>query len=1235
MSKILTEAIPSTIEETKPETKPETIKTEKRPPYTYDETLAASLEYFNGDELPAKVFVDKYAVRDHNNNFYELTPDDMHRRMSKEFGRIELKFRDASNLNGNFKSLSTYGQKREFLSVSKIYDLFKGFNHVVPQGSVMSLLGNSRQIGSLSNCIVLPELFDSYGGIMYADQQLVQLQKRRCGTGLDLSSLRPEGTAVTNAAGTSTGIASFMERFSNTTREVAQNGRRGATMLTCDIAHPDVEKFVTIKQDLSKVTGANISVRLSDEFMRAVKEDKEYTHRWPIDSANPTVTKTIKARDLWATIIKCAHNTAEPGLIFWDRQHKYSTSSIYPGYKNVSTNPCLTKDTWIMTNNGPKQIVDLIGVPFIGLINNTTQKSTEEGFFFTGNREVFELKTKKGFIIKATAEHPFKKSSGEMVELKDLKIGDKLSLNNNRNVDWSGNGNREIGWLVGNLLGDGTFSGDRAYLEYWGDNKFDMKGKAIMMIKNNLKYRKGFLGEGTVETAEAIKRDRTRFGSSELKKIANELGLKNDKTIDSTLEKTSSDFYKGFISGWFDADGCVGNKIAQGIHIRLASSIVENLKIAQRMLARLGIISTIYENRKPEGWYDMPDGKGGLRSVFCNAGNELVIAKDNLYLFQEIIGFQDEKKSLKLDNALRERRNTQKPVYIEKFTDKIISINSVGSHDTYCCTVFPDHLIDVNGIITGQCSEIAMQGGDSCRLIAINLFGSVKNPFTKEASFDHDEFYKIVYESQRMMDDLVELELEAIDRILSKIEADPEPSGIKHVELETWKVLRDAGQRGRRTGLGFTGLADTIAALGHKNDSNEALDVVDKIMRTKLRGEFDSSIDMALERGKFDGFSSKIEQTSEFVQMMCKEFNDVYARMMQHGRRNISISTVAPTGSLSMLTQTSSGIEPVFMTSYTRRKKITHNDKASNVKVDFTDAMGDKWQEFPVYHPKLKMWMEVTGETDEKKSPYAGSTASEIDWAKRINLQSVVQKYTTHSISSTINLPKDVSVEKVGEIYLQSWEMGLKGITVYRDGSRSGVLISTEEKNAVHIKENHAPKRPRTLECDIVRFYNKGDLWIGFIGLYEGRPYEIFTGKAGELDVPSYVETGTIMKTRTPDKGNRYDFMYEDKEGKKCKEEWLNKCFDKHYHSYAKLISGILRHGMPMPYVVELISSLKLDDDLITTWKWGVVRMFKKYIPDGTHAPDKKCKDCGAEDSVIYQEGCLVCSSCGSSKCGG
>ncbi len=833
-----------------------------------NEVLSICLAYFDQDELAATTWMKKYALKDDQGNFLESSPDDMHKRMAKEFARIESNYK----IPNNKEVLSDYGQSRKPLSEKLIYNLFKDFKYVIPQGSVMSGLGNPFRLASLSNCVVMPEIHDSYGGIFHTDQQLAQLFKRRCGVGIDLSSLRPAGSNVSNAAGTTSGAASFMERFSATTREVAQNGRRGALMITMDIAHPDVEQFITMKQDLTKVTGANVSIRLSDEFMKAVKNNEAYTHRWPIDSKHPKVTKTVNASELWETIITCAHNTAEPGLIFWDRQHKYSTSSIYPGFKNISTNPC---------------------------------------------------------------------------------------------------------------------------------------------------------------------------------------------------------------------------------------------------------------------------------------------------------------------------------------------------------------------------SEIAMQGGDSCRLIALNLYSFVDDPFTEKAVFNYKKLYEKTYETQRLMDDLVDLELEAIDRILGKIQQDEEPDEIKSVERKTWELLYENGKKGRRTGLGFTALADTMAALGLKFDSDEAIGQMDQMMQEKCRAEFDSSIDLAIERGAFEIFDPETEKESEFIQMLETDLPSVYNRMMQHGRRNISISTVAPTGTLSMLAQTSSGIEPVFMLSYKRRRKLNSTD--SGEKIDFVDALGDRWEEFTVYHPKLKEWMAINKERNEKLSPYYGATAQEIDWKQRIKIQSTIQKYVTHSISSTINLSNETKTSLVSDIYMEAWKQGLKGITVYRDGSRDGILIAEDTKKTCttdDIVETNAPKRPKKIHAKVIRFQNSNEKWIAVVGLLNNKPYEIFTGKAeNSFFLPSTVNDGWVIKNKNGHGKSRYDFQYLDKDGYRVTIEGLSRSFNKEYWNYAKLISSVLRHGMPIHYVVDLVENLNLYDDSINTWKNGVARALKKFIPNGTKMKGHVCPSCEDPDGLIYEEGCLKCKSCGYSKC--
>jgi len=840
----------------------------KRRTYAYDQVLNKSIKYFNGDELAATTWINKYCLRDADGKFLELSPEDMHWRMAHEFyGKETIHPAKITDQH------SDYGRNRLALDEGSIYNLFKDFKYIIPQGSVMAILGNKTNIGSLSNCVVINPPIDSYGGIFYTDQQLAQLCKRRCGVGFDISSLRPNGTKVANAAGTSSGAVSFMERFSNTTREVSQNGRRGALMLTMDIKHPDVEAFATIKNDLSKVTGANISIRISDEFMQAVDKNKTFVQQWPIDAQEPVFKQEVNARKLWEKIIESAHHSAEPGIIFWDRQHLYSTSSIYPGFRNDSTNPC---------------------------------------------------------------------------------------------------------------------------------------------------------------------------------------------------------------------------------------------------------------------------------------------------------------------------------------------------------------------------SEIAMQGGDSCRLVAINLFSFVGAPFTSDATFNFRKFYEVTYEAQRLMDDLVDLELEAVARIIDKIDNDKEPDFIKQTERDIWEQLRDNGSKGRRTGLGFTALADTLAALNMKYDSDQSINMIEEIMKKKCEAEFDSSIDMAIERGPFSGFDPVIENQSLFIRNLENELPGVYQRMMQHGRRNISISTVAPTGSVSLLAQCSSGLEPVFMLSYTRKRKVSEK-KSSNGKKYITDDLGDTWEQFEVYHPKFKLWKERNPAKTLEDNPYNGATAPEIDWQKRVEVQSVIQKFVTHSISSTINLPEDVSERRVGDIYMEAWKNGLKGITVYREGSRQGVLVKTDDKKktkAEQIIENQAPQRPKDLDTFIIRFMNNDEMWLAFVGMLNERPYEIFTGRAMDsFALPNYVSKGWTIKSQDRDGKTRYDFRFVDSQGYNVTIEGLSRSFNKEYWNYAKLISGILRHGMPLTDVVHLVSNLNLDKDYINTWKNGVVRALKTFIKDGEKPKNNTCPSCRDKNGLVFEEGCLKCKNCGYTTC--
>jgi len=837
--------------------------------YSEQEVRSACLDYF-GDIFSSDVWMNKYALRNPNGQFIEKTPDDTHRRLAKEFARIERKYDDQID-KLDPSQLSEYGQTRKNLTEDDIFNLFKNFDYIMPAGSVMAILGNPNVFASLSNCVVLPKIFDSYGGICYTDQQLAQLYKRRCGCGIDISTLRPKDLKVTNAAGTTTGAVSFMPRFSNTTEEVGQNGRRGALMISIHIKHPDIMDFIKIKGNLEKVTRANISIRITDEFMQAVKDGTKFTHQWPVDSDNPEIVTESDAREVWNEICEHAWEWAEPGIMFWDRHHYYSPSSIYPQYKNVTSNPC---------------------------------------------------------------------------------------------------------------------------------------------------------------------------------------------------------------------------------------------------------------------------------------------------------------------------------------------------------------------------SEITMQGGDSCRLVCVNFFSFVDNPFTDNAKIDEDKLYEICYLAQRIGDDLVDLEIEHIDRIIEKVKNDDEPDFIKQVELQTWELLRENGLKGRRTGVGLTGIADMIAALDMRYGSEESLEIVERIMRIKCKAEFDSSIDMSIERGTFDGFDPQVERESDFIKMMAEEIPDTYIRMHLNGRRNVSLSTVAPVGSGSYMTQTSSGCEPVFSLEYTRRRRVNDEDIISDDAVIHEDSDG-KWQIYDVIHYKYNLWKEITGCDDESQSPYFGAVANDIDYDSRIKLQSILQKYTTHSISSTINLPKDVPVEQVKDLYMKAWEQGLKGLTVYRDGSRTGILAAKTNKADTDddiIVETHAPKRPKVLSCDIHYSTIGGEQWIFLVGIYNGRPYEIFGGERSKLTIPMKFKGGWISKDGTDDKGRRiYDLILGNINDPD--DQFVYKNIQEHFSSikgsYTRIVSMILRHGIPMNIVHDQL--LKTNDSDMFCFERGISRVLKKYVRDGDTSTTC-CPQCNTK-SLIYQEGCVVCRSCGFSGC--
>ena len=838
--------------------------------YTLDEAYQASLEYFKGDELAARVWVNKYALKDSYGTLFEKTPDDMHRRIAREIARIEKNYPNP-------------------LSEDEVFDLVKDFKYIIPQGSPMTGIGNPFQIASLSNCFVIgadgPS--DSYGGIMKVDQEQVQLMKRRGGVGHDLSHVRPKGSPVKNSALTSTGLVPFMERYSNSTREVAQDGRRGALMLSVAIKHPDAESFIDAKMTQGKVTGANVSVRIDDEFMRSVESNRIYKQQYPIEGDNPLYEKEVDAQRIWKKIVHNAWKSAEPGILFWDTIIRESLPDCYAdlGYKTVSTNPC---------------------------------------------------------------------------------------------------------------------------------------------------------------------------------------------------------------------------------------------------------------------------------------------------------------------------------------------------------------------------GEIPLCPYDSCRLLAINLYSYVENPFTKEASFNWDLFKKHVQYAQKIMDDIIDLELEKIDAIMKKIEDDPEDMSIKGVEYNLWVAIRKKAQEGRRTGIGITAEGDMLAALGLRYGSDEGVAFSVEIHKNLALEAYRGSVLTAKDRGPFAIYDAEREKDNPFMLRLKEADPELYYQMTEYGRRNIALLTIAPTGTTSLMSQTSSGIEPVFLPVYKRRRKVNPNDK--DVRVDFVDEVGDSWEEYVVFHHRFKEWMEINGHDTTKNysqaeldklislSPYYKATSNDVDYLKKVRMQGAIQKWVDHSISVTINMPQDVSEELVGECYMEAWKVGCKGVTVYRDGSRAGVLISNEEKK----KEEKSSGlsvfptiRPTVLDADIVRFQNAKDKWVAFIGLIDGRPYEIFTGFADDEDgiiLPRWLNKGLIIKNRNEDGTSRYDFQYKNKRGYKTTIEGLSYKFNPEYWNYAKLISSTLRHGMPIEKVVDLISSLQLDE-AINTWKNGVARALKKYVPDGAEAKKQKCESC-LSTNLHYQEGCLTCKDCGSSKCG-
>jgi ribonucleoside-diphosphate reductase alpha chain len=1150
--------------------------------YSYDQVFNTSLDYFNGDELAAKVFVDKYALQNSNGEYLELTPTDMHHRLAKEFARIEQKYPNP-------------------MSEEEIFNLFDRFKYVIPQGSPMFGIGNDNYVQSLGNCFVINSPFDSYGGICKTDQELVQLMKRRAGVGFDVSTIRPKGLPTKNAAKTTDGIAIFLERFSNSCREVAQSGRRGAELMSISVEHPEIETFVTIKQNKNKVTGANVSVRITDKFMNAVKNDKDFTLQWPVETNEPTITKLVKAGDIWNNIVHCAWASAEPGVFFWDNVIKNSPADIYaqvdPTFKTRSSNPCQPGWATLLTKNGITtfdnvSVGDIIwsGKRWTKIINKVC----------TGEGDVYAFRTRAGTFY-GTENHRVV-SNNEKIEVKDAESIDiSYCLTSDDKPDSKEIFNKNI--IDGLVIGDGMVhkASNNKVVLIIGQNDNDYFDSEIssLIIKNCT---------GIGDTAWQVN---TNIKYSELPKTY-------DRSVPYRYKFGSFDTRRGFLRGIYSANGSVINN-----RITLKTASFKMVEDIQQMLSSLGIPSYYTVNKAHEIEFH-----NGLYE--CKENYDLNIG--TLYgreLFNKYIGFIHNYKNEKVKQTLDTK---SKPI---KSTYDIIEKEYLGKELVYDITVEADeHTYWTGGLCVSNCGEIPM-GIDSCRLMVVNLLSFIKNPFKKNAVFDYKNYSEVVVKAQRLMDDLIDLEIEKINKIIAKIKSDPEPDDVKNVELKLWQQFLITCKNGRRTGLGITALGDALASLNIKYGSDDSIKETEKIYKHLAINAYKSSAIMAKERGAFPIFNSKLEKDHPFISRIINKDEELNTLYNKYGRRNIALTTTAPTGSVSTLTQTTSGIEPAYLLSYVRRKKINPLDQ--NAKVDFIDHLGDKWQEFQVYHHGVDMWMKETGETDIKKSPYWGATSNEIDWVASVDMQAVAQKWICHAISKTCNLPSTATEELVGQVYMRAWESGCKGFTVYRDGCRTGVLVSSEDPKNTNdrpeiIKPSAAPKRPEELPCDIKKVKIQGEQWTIFIGLLKNKPYEIFGGLSKYVDIQNKYKTGKIVKNGKVEGITTYNLIVGEDDDCMVIKDIANVFENANYGAFTRTISLSLRHGVPVQFIMEQMQKDKHSD--ITSFSKVIGRVLKQYISDGTISNSEKiCPSCNANNSLIYQEGCLRCTSCPYSRC--
>jgi len=1279
---------------------------------TFEKAIKDALEYFGDDELAANVFLTKYALTNPQGSIEENTPKDMHRRLAKEFARVEAKYENP-------------------LSEEDIFSYFDKFKYIIPQGSPMAGMANPYQVTSLSNCFVIEPPYDSYGGILKTDQEQAQLMKRRGGVGFDISTIRPKGITTANAAKTTDGIGIFMDRFSNTSREVAQGGRRGALMLTISVHHPEIRTFINIKRDRQRVTGANISIRLSDEFMKAAKAKKKVQLRWPVeDTKNPQVEAWVDAASLWEEIIESAHENAEPGLLFWDTIKRNSPADCYPDFQTVSTNPCFSGDTLIAVADGRNSIsirqlaeegkdVPVYSVdPETGLVSIKTGRNPRISGYA---QKLLRVHLDNGSYLDVTPNHEMLLRDGSKSEAKNLKKGDSLprfkkelfrptkdsqeyyrlntkTRNGKRNIaehrliskfHQSDNWNKvydetkKNGWVTGGLVVH--------HKDYDGLNN-NPENLEIMSWKEHQQYHaehdtsgekngryKGFTSEEIFEQAlQLTKKLGRRFSYNEWQAFAET----------SNLPKTFSKMHNSKLGGsptalsklcvaqlgyeYADKDPRLVRTLEKILQQGYGAEIVDNQVFVHKNCEVCNQQFSIEHNKREVAFCSH-----ACSLIYVNSNQEIALKRTKARNNQaEKVACVKMEEQTRIFSSLKFTLN-RKPLIKEwekackeegipfrlgakmkygfksykevaqsgnDYNHKIVSIEELPkTHTVYNITVDNNHTLATitkttksktanrryDGVFTAQCGEIVLSPNDSCRLLVVNALSFVKSPFTPEAEFDWESYTKVVQVAQRLMDDVVDLELEAIDRILGKIEADAEPYEVKKIEIDLWTRIRESAEKGRRTGLGLTAIGDAIAAMNVIYGDPASIELVGEIYKQLALNSYRSSVTLAEERGAFPVYDHDLEKNHVFINRIMNLDPELKRRWQKHGRRNIANTTTAPAGSVSVMTQTSSGIEPVFLLSYKRRRKINPGDR-KETRVDFVDDLGDKWQEYTVFHHGFQKWMEVTGKTDPTESPYHGATAMDINWVSKVKAQAAAQEWVCHSISNTTNVPEDTTVDTIKEIYMTGWESGCKGVTVYRDKCRNGVLVSTDEPKARSSKkftENDAPKRPEQLPCDIHHMQVRGEKWNFFIGLYNDKPYEIFAGLAEHVHLPRSRKTGYIKKNGT------YN-LYTVEGDNELIIKNLAKVFDNATESaFTRTTSLALRHGVPVQYLVEQIEKGADKENEMFSLSKGLMRVLKQYIKDGTKTTMKKCSKCGSKD-LAYQEGCVKCQACGKSKCG-